>query len=241
MRCDTLSSAALPSPLFWFRASRLTMATIICRLFLIRWPSSCSSCRDTLVRSRVLVLEPHALGHVFDRQQDLLYVVAGPIDLPRVEHHHPSSDRREDAVHFEGLDRSLVRKGWFRSRSATRECPTVRCRAHRASGRPYPLARLRICRRRNGSRSGRSGRDRARAGLHGSSLRDPVGRLRAWPAPAHLLMTGLILDSKNTILLERPRQPPASPDCELVEGVLSVMYITDSVESSTFYAYVLGR
>ena len=43
MRCDTLSSAALPSPLLWFRASRLTMETIICRLFLIRWPSSCSS------------------------------------------------------------------------------------------------------------------------------------------------------------------------------------------------------
>jgi hypothetical protein len=27
-----------------------------------------------------------------------------------------------------------------------------------------------------------------------------VGRLRAWPAPAHLPMMGLIIDSKNTIL-----------------------------------------
>ena len=32
-------------------------------------------------------------------------------------------------------------------------------------------------------------------------------------------MTWLIFDSKNMILLERPRQPAASPDCELVEGL----------------------
>jgi len=29
-------------------------------------------------------------------------------------------------------------------------------------------------------------------------------------------MTWLIVDSKIMILLERPRQPAASPDCELV-------------------------
>ena len=40
--------------------------------------------RNTLVRSRVLVLESPALGHVFDRQQDLLCLFAGPIDLPRI-------------------------------------------------------------------------------------------------------------------------------------------------------------
>ena len=50
------------------------------------------------------------------------------------------------------------------------------------------------------------------------------------PSTAHLLMTGLILDSKNTILLEGLRQPSTSPNYELAEGVLSVMYVTDSVE-----------
>ncbi len=54
-------------------------------------------------------------------------------------------------------------------------------------------------------------------------------------------MTGLILDSKNTILLERPRQSAASPDYELVEGMLSVMYITEFGREVTFYVYVLGR
>ena len=42
------------------------------------------------------------------------------------------------------------------------------------------------------------------ADLHGSSLRDPVERLRSRPAPAHLLRKGLILDNRNTILPERP-------------------------------------
>src|SRR6202035_1005091 len=113
MRCNTLSSAALPSPLLWFRASRLTMATMICRLFLIRWPSLLQQRLDTLVRGRVLSLEPLLLGHVFDRHQDLLCVVAGPIDLPCIEHHHSSSNRREDAVHFEGLDRRAFGKDGF--------------------------------------------------------------------------------------------------------------------------------
>src|SRR4029077_17343369 len=36
-----------------------------------------------------------------------------PIDLPRIEQHHPSSNRREDAVHFEGLDRLTLRKDAF--------------------------------------------------------------------------------------------------------------------------------
>ena len=53
------------------------------------------------------------LGHVFDRHQNLVCVVAGPIDLARIEHHHPSSNRREDAVHFEGLDRVTFRKDGF--------------------------------------------------------------------------------------------------------------------------------
>ena len=40
--------------------------------------------------------------------------------------------------------------------------------------------------------------------LQRSYLRYPVGRLRTPPAPAQLLMKELILDSRNTVLLERP-------------------------------------
>ena len=60
-------------------------------------------------------------------------------------------------------------------------------------------------------------------------------------APAHLLMTGLILDSKNTILPEDP--PSALLVCQLCASwdVLSVMYITDSVGARLYYVYVLGR
>jgi hypothetical protein len=45
----------------------------------------------------------------------------------------------------------------------------------------------------------------------------------------HLLMMGLIIDSKNTIPQRDHVQPAASPDCELVSGMLSVMYITELV------------
>jgi len=44
-------------------------------------------------------------------------------------------------------------------------------------------------------------------------------------------MTDFILDGKNTILLERLRLPAANSDYELVEDMLSVMYITESVGS----------
>ena len=37
-------------------------------------------------------------------------------------------------------------------------------------------------------------------------------------AAAHPLMTGLILDRRNTISLESLSQPPAGLDCELVKG-----------------------
>ena len=47
---------------------------------------------DTLMRDRVLALQPHALGDVFDRQEDLLYLVARPINLARVEHHYAPAD-----------------------------------------------------------------------------------------------------------------------------------------------------
>jgi hypothetical protein len=53
-------------------------------------------------------------------------------------------------------------------------------------------------------------------------------------ATAHLLMTGLILDSKNTILLESLREPPTSHAYKLVEGALSVMYITDPMGARFF-------
>jgi hypothetical protein len=38
---------------------------------------------DTLVRSRVLALKSRALGDVFDRQEDLLYLVARPVNFAR--------------------------------------------------------------------------------------------------------------------------------------------------------------
>ena len=66
-----------------------------------------------------------------------------------------------------------------------------------------------------------------------------MGLRRAWQ---WLLFTfycipsddGLILDSKNTILLEGLRQPSTSLNYELVEDVLSVMYITDSVGLASY-------
>ena len=41
---------------------------------------------DTFVCGRVFTLKPRALGDVFDCQEDLLYLVAKPVDLARVEH-----------------------------------------------------------------------------------------------------------------------------------------------------------
>jgi hypothetical protein len=47
---------------------------------------------DTLASDRVLALKPHALGDVFDRQEDQLYLVARPINLARVEAHYALAD-----------------------------------------------------------------------------------------------------------------------------------------------------
>jgi hypothetical protein len=47
---------------------------------------------DTLVRGRVLALKPRALGDVFDRQEDLLYLVVRPINLARVERYYAPAD-----------------------------------------------------------------------------------------------------------------------------------------------------
>ena len=47
---------------------------------------------DTLAGNRVLALKPHALGDVLDRQEDLLYLVATPMNFARVEHHHAPAD-----------------------------------------------------------------------------------------------------------------------------------------------------
>jgi hypothetical protein len=63
-----------------------------------------------------------------------------------------------------------------------------------------------MCRHSNGIQVRPSAPDRAQARL---SLRYPVGRLRTRAAPAHLLMKGLILDSRNTALLKRPLPSPA--------------------------------
>ena len=48
--------------------------------------------RDSLVCDRVLALKPHALGDVFDRQQDLLYFVVRSVDRACIEHHDATAD-----------------------------------------------------------------------------------------------------------------------------------------------------
>ena len=50
---------------------------------------------------------------------------------------------------------------------------------------------------------------------------------------------GLILDSRNTVLLERPLPSPAL-NTKRVQGASSVMYITVRWERQ-YHAYVLGR
>jgi hypothetical protein len=47
---------------------------------------------DALASNRVRAFKPHALGDVFDRQEDLLYLVAGPINPARVEQHYAPAD-----------------------------------------------------------------------------------------------------------------------------------------------------
>jgi hypothetical protein len=47
---------------------------------------------DTLMCDCVLAFQSRTLGDVFDRQQDLLYLVARAIDLARVEHHYAPAD-----------------------------------------------------------------------------------------------------------------------------------------------------
>ena len=42
--------------------------------------------QHTFVCGRVFTLKPRALGDVFDCQEDLLYLVAKPVDFARVEH-----------------------------------------------------------------------------------------------------------------------------------------------------------
>src|ERR1700675_2716800 len=59
---------------------------------------------DTLVRGRMLTLKPCTLGDVFDRQEDLLYLVASLVNLARVEHHYSPSDRRRKMLGLKVLD-----------------------------------------------------------------------------------------------------------------------------------------
>jgi hypothetical protein len=47
------------------------------------------------------------------RQQDLLCVMARPMDPAHIEQHHPSSNRREHAIHLEILDRRAFLKDGF--------------------------------------------------------------------------------------------------------------------------------
>src|SRR5674476_1701346 len=64
---------------------------------------------DTLASDRMLALKPHALGDVFDRQEDQLYLVARPINLARAEAHDALADWREDLVDFEVPECSFPR------------------------------------------------------------------------------------------------------------------------------------
>src|SRR5713226_7650877 len=68
--------------------------------------------------------------------------------------------------------------------------------------------------------------------------RRPTHRYRRWANSSNSsissrclapLQRSLLLDC-TLLLLERPRQPSASPDCQLDDGLLSVMYITDTAE-----------
>src|SRR5664280_697437 len=64
---------------------------------------------DTLASDRMLALKPHALGDVFDRQQDQLYLVAKPINFARVEAHDALADWPEELFDFEILECSFAR------------------------------------------------------------------------------------------------------------------------------------
>src|ERR1700730_15496083 len=68
-------------------------------------------------------------------------------------------------------------------------------------------------------------------GIRASRI-DAESAARTATAPAHLLMTGLILDS----LPEEPRHQPCwFANCAPVRMALSVMYITESVERAHFF------
>ena len=47
---------------------------------------------DTLMRGRMLALKLCALGDIIDRQEDLLYLAATPVNLARVERHYAPAD-----------------------------------------------------------------------------------------------------------------------------------------------------
>ena len=42
----------------------------------------------SIVRGRVFALKPRGLGDVFDRQEDLFYLVARPVNRARIEQHY---------------------------------------------------------------------------------------------------------------------------------------------------------
>ena len=46
----------------------------------------------SIVRGRVFALKPRGLGDVFDREEDLFYLVARPVNRARIEQHYAPVD-----------------------------------------------------------------------------------------------------------------------------------------------------
>src|ERR1700739_805661 len=100
-----------------------------------------------------------------------------------------------------------------------------------------------MCRETDGSRNGWSDRKRARGNPRGPSPRDPEGLTsRTATAPPHLLMTELILDSKNTILPGDPAISPAGLSIMPQFGCsVGNVHSRLDKERPSSYVYVLGR
>jgi hypothetical protein len=109
--------------------------------------------------------------------------------------------------------------------------PPVRCRVYRA-GRLHPLARPRVSRKRNDSRSVWPDRNRAPQDPRKPSPRHPKGQLRARQPPCTPSDSGAHTQQLQGELAKGPRHWPCWPAaCTTIWDALSVMYITDSMGS----------